>query len=277
MKFSASQENIFGTDAGSYSIVTPREHTDSQITLTDYEAELAVGHFGEQNLLKGNVGSDRVLAAKSFRLHPHGNQITLNIVFPKQDKTELRLYLSATAGFKPVGGKVWFMYRKDADLWIGSMAEHQWRAMSSGFKQDDSDDTYQESVNDTDKIRIDRLGERDAYRRDPAIASQRLRLSGYQCEYDPSHGLFISRFSQLPFLEAHHLIPMGMQTAFSQPLDTVENVFCLCPGCHRAVHHADEPVARQILGTLADKRSPADHFSLDVPDLFSLYAIEEID
>jgi predicted HNH restriction endonuclease len=34
---------------------------------------------------------------------------------------------------------------------------------------------------------------------------------------------------------------IGAMSEFSKSLDTMSNVFCLCPYCHRAVYHAEEP------------------------------------
>lgn len=276
MKFGKVQQHKFGTNAGAYSTVTDREHYDSQITLTDYEAELVISHFGKNQIHVGNVGSNPELSSKSLRLFPSGDEVKLNIVFPKPEKTELRLYISSRAGFKPTGGEIWFMFSKDDTLWIGAMPEEAWRAESSELKKDDADPVYQESLDETDNIRIAKLKERDAYARDRNVALSRMKLSNYSCEYDPKHNLFISRFSRQPYLEAHHLVPMGLQGDFSQSLDTIHNVFCLCPYCHRAVHHAEEAIARDILGTLAGKRTVLDDLSLTVEDLYSLYAIEEI-
>ncbi len=277
MKFGKVQKRRFGTSDGAYSVVTDRENYDSQITLTDYEAELVISHFGHQNLHVGTVQSDPTLASKSLFLYPTGEQINLNIVFPKQNKTELRLYISSRAGFKPEGGEIWFMFSKDNDIWIGSMSEVAWRLELSELKRDDTDSVYQESLDEVGSIRIAKLKERDIFARDRNIALKSIELAGFSCEYDPKHTLFISRYSRKPYLEAHHLIPIGLQGDFSEPLDTVHNVFCLCPYCHRAVHHAEEPIARDILQTLANKRQVLDNFTLSVPDLFSFYAIEEID
>lgn len=104
-----------------------------------------------------------------------------------------------------------------------------------------------------------------------------MTLSGYTYEFDSTHNLFVSRFSKKPYLEVHHLVPLGLQKDYLKPLDTIHNVFCLCPTCHRAVHHADEPFARKILSSLATKSPVLEDFSLTVPDLFGLYAVEEID
>lgn len=277
MRFGKVQTKKFGTASGAYSIVTERENYDSQITLTDYEAELLASYFGRSNIHTGNVKSNPVLASKKFRLYPHGQTINLNVVFPKPDKTELRLYISASAGFKPEGGEVCFMYIRDGDLWIGALGEQEWRSEVSEYREDEYEEFYQSAVNEPNMIRIAHLGGRDAYARDRNIAVKRMELSGFQCEYDTTHNLFVSRFSGMPYLEAHHLIPMGIQSEFSASLDRIHNVFCLCPYCHRAVHHAKEDTAREILISLAEKRPVLRDYELSIEELFGLYAIEVID
>ncbi|CAN5612537.1 hypothetical protein BH10ACI3_BH10ACI3_26590 [soil metagenome] len=277
MQFGKAQNRRFGTLDGAYSFVTDREHYDSQITLTDYEAELVLRHFGNENIHVGNVQSNPTKASKQFKLFPDGELISLNLVFPKPDKPELRLYLSATAGFKPVGGNIWFVFVVDGEIWIGQMDEASWRSNSSILKTDDYDDLYQLAVNEDDVIRITTLTERDVYQRDSRLALKRMAAAGFACEYDGKHKLFVSRFSRRNYVEAHHLIPLGLQAEFRPKLDMIENIYCLCTFCHRAVHHADEPLAREILGTLSEKRNVLDYYGLGLKDLFSLYAVEEID
>lgn len=276
MRFGAVQKNIFGTGEGAYSVVTGRENYDSQITLTDYEAEMVISHFGKDNIHVGKVQSNKLLSSKPFRLFHSGKTIKLNIVYPKPEKTELRLYISSKAGFKPKGREIWFMFLKDDAIWIGAMPESRWRSESSELKEDESDEIYQREINDTDTIRIAKLKGRDVYVRDRNIAITRMKLSGFTCEFDPSHKLFFSRFTKKPYLEAHHLIPIGVQGSFGQPLDTIHNIFCLCPYCHRAVHNAEDSVARNILTGLAEKRPVLKKFGLSVPELFGLYAVEKI-
>jgi hypothetical protein len=277
MRFGTIQEKIFGTNIGAYSIVTSREYIDSQITLTDYESDLVISFFGKKNVHVGNVQSNKKLAAKSFQLYPTGETITLNVVFPKPEKGELRLYLSSRAGFKPKGGEVWFIFSKENTLWIGAMSEKVWRSELSELKTDISDFVYQELLDETNPIRIIRLKEHDIYARDRRVALKRMEQVNFSCEYDPKHNLFISRFSGKPYLEAHHLIPIGIQKDVSLSLDTVDNLCCLCPSCHRAIHHAEAPLARKIIKTLSENRqSTFDRFHLNTSDLFSLYAIEDI-
>jgi len=276
MRFGKVQEQTFGTPNGAYSIVTKREHHDSQITLTGYETEILLAHFGKENIHTGNVKSNPTLSSKPFRRFPDGSTINLNIIYPKPDKTELRLYLSSGNGFKPNAGQVWFIFCLNDEIWVGAMNEQEWRIESSQLKTDESDEFYQNEINDTDPIRIATLKQRDIYTRDRAIALKRMKLADYSCEYDTSHELFISRFSRKPYVEAHHLVPMALQKEIKIPLDTVNNVFCLCPFCHRAVHHSEERFARKIISTLAAKREVLDDYSLKLPDLFRLYAVEEI-
>lgn len=127
MNFGKSQQLKFDSTRGTYSVVTAREHQDSQITVAGVEAELLSGFFGRGAIFEGNVKAGGDKAAKTFRLHPDGQTISLNLVFPKPGKSELRLYLSATAGFKPDADDVWFMYVKNNELWIGAMDEAGWR------------------------------------------------------------------------------------------------------------------------------------------------------
>lgn len=277
MNFGRMQKIKFGTLDGTYSTVTNREYRDSQLTLTDYESELATAYFGKENINSGNVKSDRIGAAKGFRLFPDGETVTLNLVFPKPGKNELRLYISKSAGFMPDAGNIWFLFLKHGEIWIGSMAESSWRSESSNLKLDESDEFYQEAVNDSDSIRITQLKARDIYRRDRSIAVKRMELSGFTCEFNSRHRLFTSRFSKKPYLEVHHLVPLGLQNDFLKPLDTLHNLFCLCPYCHRAVHNASEPVARKILEHLASKSAVLNDLSLTLPELFGLYAVEKID
>lgn len=220
------QKMKFGTLEGTYSTVTDREYFDSQLTLTDYESELVIAFFGKENINAGNVKSDRVGAAKNFRLFPGGETVTLNVVFPKPKKNELRLYISKGAGFMPEAGNIWFMFLEKGELCIGVMDESSWRSESSNLKLDESDEFYQEAVNDSDSIRITQLKARDIYRRDRSIAVQRMELSGFTCEFNRKHRLFTSRFSKKPYLEVHHLVPLGLQSDFVKPLDTIHNLFC---------------------------------------------------
>lgn len=275
MKFSVSQNETFGTAEGAYSYVTQREFRDSQITLTDHESELVLNYFGMNNIQVGNVGSNPQLSSKQFRLYPSGALINLNLNYPKPGKAELRLYISQRAGFKPLANNVCFIFVRNNDIWIGEMTEIEWRLQASFFKDDDDDDVYQKSINN-EKVRVAILPERVAYARDKRIARQRFELSQYRCEFNPMHDLFISRSTGFSYLEAHHLIPMKAQGFFPNTLDTIDNIFALCPYCHRAIHHAEPHLARSILDKLVYQRPVIQNYGLVKDDLYQLYSVEEI-
>lgn len=276
MKFRKNHNKRFKSENGAYSIVTNRENYDSQITLTDHEAKIIIDHFGNENIHRGNVKSNKEKSKKKLILHSTKQEIELNLVYPKPEKTELRLYISSRAGFKPDSGEVWFMYKKNNNLWIGSMSEKDWRAESSEIRNDDSDGIYQNSIEQENSIKIQKLKERDTFKRDREKALLAIKNSNYKCEFEPTHKLFDSRFTKRPYVEAHHLIPMGLQNDFSQSLDTTNNIFCLCPYCHRAVHYGEENLAREILNRLSEKRDTLENFSIDSTELFSFYGVEEI-
>jgi 5-methylcytosine-specific restriction enzyme A len=193
MQFGANQKLKFNAQSGSYSIVTKREHYDSQITATDSEANLLINFFGRENIHIGNVASDQLKASKLFKLYPDGNVISLNLVFPKPNKTELRLYLSSKAGFKPEPDSVWFMFEKDSAIWIGNMQETAWRDENIIIVYDETENTYQDSLAELDEIKINKLKARDIFARDRTLALKRIQIEQYACEYNSSHNLFNSR------------------------------------------------------------------------------------
>src|ERR1700749_1593699 len=127
MKFEEVHKKYFDTQEGAFSEVTDRENHDSQITLDKDEKPLFVKVFGSSNILHGNRTLNPKLASKEFLLYPSMKPVNLNLLFPKHDKPELRLYISKENGFKPEGGDIWFSYlNKSGRLVIGSMVRTEW-------------------------------------------------------------------------------------------------------------------------------------------------------
>ena len=278
MKFGASQRARFKSKLGAYSVVTERENYDSQITATDSEAELLVNFFGKDNIQVGNVKSNPEKASTTFKLYPSGNDIELNLVYPKPSKTELRLYLSVRSGFKPEPGDVWFMFESEGNLWIGSMSEVEWRSISKILIYDEDEGSYQDALQELDEIKINNLKSRDVYKRDRKKALKRMEVAGHQCEYDRTHNLFISYSTKKPFLEAHHLLPMSLQGETETPLDTLDNIFCLCPHCHRAIHHAEKDLSKSIIDELVNNIPVVlDILNNNIEDIYNYYAVEVIE
>lgn len=280
MKFGIVQTECFNAIGGSYSIVTDRELYDSQITATDAEAVLLKSYFESrgETIYRGNVASNRLAAAKEFRLYPSGKVIQLNLVYPKPEKNELRLYLASRRGFMPKKGQVWFLFVSNANaLWIGAMDEHEWRQLNAAQRNIAGpivlDANVERAIEDTRAT-----GQPNARRRrNVDVIDRRLRLSKYKCECDRAHPLFISRATGCPFLEVHHIIPFQYSQHFkSYNLDSLDNLCCLCPSCHSIVHHGEESLARNVLQRLYRRRSIGLHFKLSEEELYRLYSVEEI-
>ncbi len=219
MQFGIVQKERFVATDGSYSIVTEREVYDSQITATDAEAQLLKSFFAskDENIFVGNVKSSNGAATKEFKLFPTGKSIFLNLVYPKPEKSELRLYLSSKAGFKPAKGAVWFMFvnAKNA-LWIGSMKESDWRNENSLYLNDDvSVSVDGEIVSLQDEIQATfSTTTTQHWIRSRRLALKRMQQSKFKCEFDNTHNLFIARSTGCPFLESHHVIPIKFQPNF---------------------------------------------------------------
>ncbi len=273
MRFKLFHNDFFAAVSGSYSKVTEREYYDSQITLTDYEYDLVTSYFGLENIHVGNVRSNPMAARKTFYLYPDLEQVYLNLIFPKPNKTELRLYISSMAGFKPLANRIWFLYEANRKLIIGSMTEGEWHELG---QEDHDDNSYQAEILSTLRkgvnINIDSRGqirkvERRgslAFYRDPRIAAMRLDMANYTCEFNADHSTFISESTGNPYVEAHHFIPMRAQHLFSQEaLDNVINIIALCPNCHRRIHHAVVEEKKPLIEDLYYKRSELHHHSLE--------------
>lgn len=273
MEFTRFHKDYFSAFSGSFSRVTDREFIDSQITLTDFEATIVFEHFGYENIQVGNVASDKFKASKRFLLYPSLAQINLNLVFPKPERPELRLYLSSSSGFKPQGGQIWFFYKTEQnELVVGALNEADWAKIG---QTDDLDESYQESIEKTlldrdisnisleGKITISVVGLRTIYLRNPKIAIRRFQESNYQCEMNHSHKTFTSLATNKPYMEAHHFIPMKFQHLFEEPLDSLANVVSLCPTCHRGIHYATVDYKSSMINELYKKRPEIHNHKLE--------------
>jgi len=77
-----------------------------------------------------------------------------------------------------------------------------------------------------------------SYARNPNIAAAALANTEFKCELDANHATFISSAKNLPYVEAHHLVPMSQQPLYPFSLDVTANIVALCPMCHKLLHHA---------------------------------------
>ncbi|WP_250211872.1 HNH endonuclease [Peribacillus simplex] len=90
--------------------------------------------------------------------------------------------------------------------------------------------------------------------RDPVVAKRVLKKAEFKCEINSEHLTFISNSTNTPYMEAHHLIPMKYQDEFPNSVDVDGNVVCLCPNCHRKIHHGTNEDKKELIQTLYTKR-----------------------
>lgn len=92
----------------------------------------------------------------------------------------------------------------------------------------------------------------DYFPRNKKKAINALIHANYQCEYNNNHISFIRKIDDLPYMEAHHLIPMSQQNNFNVSIDVEENIVSLCSNCHNEIHYGKD--AEKLIITLYNQR-----------------------
>ena len=94
------------------------------------------------------------------------------------------------------------------------------------------------------------------YPRNPDNALYVQQEANYSCEISEKHKTFKRESDGTQYMESHHIVPMAMQHDAKKHnkrivLDRVENIVCLCPNCHRQIHHGDikekEKIAKKLI------------------------------
>ena len=96
---------------------------------------------------------------------------------------------------------------------------------------------------------------RSSWKRSNIIRTQAIELAGYECELDHAHHSFLAEKTHKPYMEGHHALPMSLQEYFTNSLDVYANVICLCPICHRRIHHGLKDDRIQMLNQIYVMRS----------------------
>ena len=281
MKFGKLHLQWFGAEDGAGSIVTETEASDPAITLDRFEKEVVAPIYPDQTIHRGPRSKNEAAALKKFYDHFTGEELTIPFLFAKHAGNELRLYNTGQSRFTPRAGDVWFIYRKDGKLYVGSMPEAEWRNLGT----DDPDDTrYQNAIQsgipDTIITTVPDKSLRmvSSFKRNPVVSCRALENAGFRCEYDPETALFVSRSTSRYYVEAHHLIPLQHTELIGANLDVVENIVALSPHWHRAIHHACCPIVRDVVNKLYEQRAGfLRGLGLSESDLIELYGCEPID
>lgn len=94
-------------------------------------------------------------------------------------------------------------------------------------------------------------------KKNPAIAKKVLVDSDYKCFVNMNHITFSTRIEK-PYMEGHHLIPCTVYNSElfekTSKLDREENIVCICPNCHRAIHYSCSETKKRLIEILFDKQ-----------------------
>ena len=285
--FTHSQLHFFNASDGAGSPVTKTEFGDSQVTLDKDEKRVLFSKIPESAVPRGSVKSN---SAKKFpfRVFNKRKNSLLHVNFPKQKKSELRLYLSSREGFKPSIGDYWFIFRENSsnDIVVGYVDEERWKLSQNKSlgalgkpvplapSVDPRDEKYQQDIYDpTPKSSSIVVSHQTT--RDFNLARKALANAHYLCEIDPKHKTFTS-IRGTNYVEAHHLIPISATKELSVNLDFLENIVSLCPNCHRAIHHAALEERKWLVEGLFSKREKLianRGINLSLAEISSFYGI----
>ena len=73
--------------------------------------------------------------------------------------------------------------------------------------------------------------------RNPQVSANALKIANFKCEINTGHPTFIRKKQDVPYTEAHHLVPLAYSELFQYSLDIEENVVSLCSNCHNEIHY----------------------------------------
>lgn len=273
--------DYFGASVGAHSRVTETEYGDSQVTVTGAEKDIMLSKATD--FLQDKLGSVKSLsslgisAEYEFLLYPSGKPITLNLLYPKPNKTELRLYLRKGI-YAPQVGNDWCVFIRNDRLWLGSF-DHASKALLPTFVMEDSRDEVLEPEVDQFQTLVNTpivqhsLSGTMVWGRNPKTAQSALVKADYVCEILPELPQFVARSTGKPYMESHHLIPMKLQDQFENSLDVVENICALNPLAHRFVHHGKPEELLPHIERLSIKREKyLQSIDFSVQNVLSLYS-----
>lgn len=97
-------------------------------------------------------------------------------------------------------------------------------------------------------------GGKKRYPRSAKEAADALLRENYTCEVDPKHETFTGKATNHQYVEAHHFIGISHHKKFPEiDLDRAANIVCLCPTCHRKIHHGIDEVRLPMIEKLYQK------------------------
>ena len=99
----------------------------------------------------------------------------------------------------------------------------------------------------------EKKGAAGTYPREPQKRINALQRAGFKCECNQAHKSFISKTTDKPYMETHHLVPLEFWESFDNSLDVEANIVCLCSNCHNEIHYGKD--AKRLIEHLFKRRN----------------------
>ena len=86
------------------------------------------------------------------------------------------------------------------------------------------------------------------------------------------HKTFISKRTDRPYVEVHHLVHLEYWRYFENSLDVEANIVCLCSNCHNEIHYGKNAIGLVMqLYNLRKEELSAAGIDINLEDLVDLY------
>ena len=225
---------------------------------------------------------------KTFHIEGTNQTVKLKLCRRNEPRNEMRLYFSEESGFKAKLDEIVVIrftpsrayldkrpsrIAKPRELFPVEDRNHRRKKLPRLRDKDDKGAQLNDALHTEPKEKT--LSERKTWARSLRLANQCIREAEYRCEAGMDREKFVSKRTHENYVEVHHLIPLSRQGDFEVSLDCRENLCCLSPVAHRAIHYGNIDIASELLYRLLEKRRPALlKFGVNEDYLLRSYGIE---
>ncbi len=264
--------------------ITEAEAKKGHITIRESNRSIFEAHFGSLNHEEKHVEGDPRFY-KAFKRVDNGETVLLKLCMRNKPRREIRLYLKKKTGSGyAVDGNSILMIDFSGPIPVISsrlagMAHPEKIFLPKKKKLPRPEDEEQDLNSILNKpAKQLTIAERKAWRRPKKQIRTCIKKAGYTCEAGMDGDAFDSRATRRRYLEVHHLIPLKQQEQFTGKklnLNDPENLCCLSPQAHRALHHGTDAFVEPILCRLFARRPTLrERFGISEDVLLRMYGIE---
>lgn len=225
---------------------------------------------------------------KPFHLEGTNKTIWLKLCRRNSPRSEMRLYFSEGSGFKArldeiivirfTPSRAYLSKRRSQiknprDLFPVETEKKRRKKLPRLKDGDLSESRLNSALHTEPKERT--AAERKIWVRSSSLANKCIRDAKYRCEAEMDRDRFISKRTRKNYVEVHHLIPLARQKDFESYLDCSENLCCLSPTAHRAIHYGrNEDATEVVYRLLKSKRAALLKFGVNEDYLLRSYGLE---